>query len=141
MKQRGVRVSTPESLGVATFLADPKYRQLGVGPLTIASVVAFYVSLQFLRAAFAAVSGLERKGFERLTLSQLAAETDSNVVSYQHRLARLRAECLARNVEVVNEKVSSMALAHVALKNGLAVLVAGIYFLTLMALWSSWQPR
>jgi hypothetical protein len=134
-------ISVTLLLGMVTFLADPKYRQFGVWPLTIAFVVAAYVSLQFLRAAVAAVSGLERKGVERLTLSQLTAEADTNEVTYQHRLARLRAECLSRNAEVVNEKVSSMALAHVALKNGLAMLVIGIYFLMVIVLWSAWQPR
>ena len=74
-------------------------------------------------------------------LSQLSAEADANEVTYQHRLAHLRAACLSRNAEVVNEKVSSMALAHVALKNGLTMLVIGVYLLMVIVLWNAWQPR
>ena len=127
-------VSVTLLLGVAAFLADSKYQQMGLLPRTIAFVTAAYVSLQFLRVAFAAVNGLERKGFVRLTLDELASDADDSEITYQRRLARTRADCLARNAEVVNMKAGWMAVAHVALKNGLAVLVVGIYALMLMVL-------
>jgi hypothetical protein len=126
-----VAIAVTLLLGIATLAGDSRRRDFGMFQVGAATCVAAYVALQLLRSARAAVTGLERRSFERVTLGQLACHQVDDEISYQHRLARLRAECLARNVEVVNEKVSWMAVGHVSLTNGLVVLVVGIYALTL----------
>jgi len=134
-------IAVSVSLGVATFLAVAPRPGLAKGPFTVIVCVAAYVSIQCFRAALAAVDGLGRRGFARPTLIEMAWREDSNMISYQHRIAYQRLCCLAQNGEVINQKVSCMAVAHASVKNALAVLVLTSAGLALVAVVRNWVPH
>jgi len=123
----------------AAILIERKYRLVTPAILTVILCTATYVSLQCLRAAMAAVEGLERRSFKRPLLDEVRGQTGDNLHAYRHRVALIRARCLSENREVVNDKVSWMAVGHVALKNALIVLMMAIYLLTVITIYKAWS--
>lgn len=128
-------------LTVAALFLEQKYRFLTPIAVTVILCTAAYVSLQCLRAALAAIRGLERRSFKRPNLDQLGWQGGDDLHAYQHRVAIIRAHCLAQNRETVNEKVSWMAVGHVALKNALVVLMTAIYLLTVISVYQAWSDH
>ncbi len=114
--------------------------RLGPKLTTAGIIVAAYISLQILRAVLATIVGLERKGFERLTIEKIVPLEGETEAEYQCRIARERASCLTQNQEVVNERVSQMAVAHEALLNAVVVLVASVIAVAALMIYLAWDP-
>lgn len=96
----------------------------------IAGFLVFYASVQVLRSLWATVDGLVRRGFKQLSPDDIVPQSEEANDAYRIRLLNLQVNHLNWNEQVVNEKVSCMAVAHTALKNALTA----IFFLVLLAL-------
>ena len=92
--------------------------------------LVFYASIQILRSLWATVDGLVRRGYKQLSPDDIVPQGGEANDAYRVRLLNLQANHLRWNEWVVNEKVSCMAVAHVALKNALTV----IFLLVLLTL-------
>ena len=96
----------------------------------VAVLLVFYTAVQILRALWATVDGLVRRGYKQLTPGDIVPQNREANAVYRVRLLNLRINYLNWNEWVVNEKVSRMAVAHTALKNALAA----IFLLVFLAL-------
>ena len=85
----------------------------------IALIFGSYVALQLVRALWATVDGLMRRSYKQLSMADIVPEENESAGAYRIRLLNLQANYLCRNERVLNEKVSAMAVAHVALRNAL----------------------
>ena len=95
-----------------------------------AAFLVFYAGIQILRSLWATVDGLARRAYKQLTPDDIVPQNGESNDMYQVRLLDLQVNNLNWNEWVVNEKVSCMAVAHTALKNGLTA----IFFLVLVTL-------
>lgn len=96
----------------------------------LAAFLVFYAGIQILRSLWATVDGLARRAYRQLTPDDIVPQNGEASEAYQMRLLNLQVNNLNWNEWVVNEKVSCMAVAHTALKNGLTA----IFFLVLVTL-------
>ena len=92
--------------------------------------LVFYAAIQILRSLWATVDGLARRGYKQLSPEDIVPQSNEANDAYRIRLLNLQVNHLNWNGRVVNEKVSCMAVAHVALKNGLTA----IFFLVFLTL-------
>ncbi len=92
--------------------------------------IVLYVAFQILRSLWATVDGLVRRGYKQLSPDVIVPQSGESNTSYRIRLLNLQVNHLNWNEWVVNEKVSCMAVAHVALKNALTA----IFILVLLTL-------
>ena len=81
--------------------------------------LVFYVAMQLLRSLWATVAGLVRRGFRELSPSDMIPGDAETRDAYLTRLWNLQANFMRFNEWVINQKVSEMAVAHAALRNGL----------------------
>ena len=84
-----------------------------------AVMLIFYVPVQLLRSLWATVAGLIRRSYRQLSPADLAPQNEEDSHTYQTRLLNLQVNHMQWNEWVVNQKVSEMAVAHVALRNAL----------------------
>ncbi len=96
----------------------------------VAVPLVFYTAIQVLRALWATVDGLVRRGYQQLTLCDIVPKSDETNDAYRIRLLNIQINHLNWNDCVVNDKVSCMAVAHTALKNALTA----IFLLVLLTL-------
>ncbi len=92
--------------------------------------LVFYSAVQVLRSLWATVDGLVRRGFKQLSPDDIVPQVEEDNNAYRIRVLNLQVNHLHWNEQVVNEKVSCMAVAHTALKNALTA----IFFLVLLGL-------
>lgn len=85
----------------------------------IAVVLVFYVVVQLLRSLWCTVAGLMRRSYKQMSPQDLIPRDDETRVIYCLRLLNLQLNYICSNEWVVNQKVSEMAVAHVALRNAL----------------------
>ena len=96
----------------------------------IAVAVVFYANVQILRSLWSTVGGLTRRSFKELAPGDFVPRRDENGEGYRTRLLNLQVNNMCWNEWVVDQKVSDMAVAHVALKNALTA----VSLLVLLAL-------
>ena len=92
--------------------------------------VVTYTAIQILRSLWATVDGLVRRAYKQLSPDDIVPQIGEDNDAYRIRLLNLQVNHLRWNEWVVDEKVSCMAVAHAALKNGLT----GIFFLVFVTL-------
>ena len=86
-------------------------------------VLMAYAALQFLRATWAAISGLSRRSYSVPTRSDLLPDGTEGLIEYLRNACNDHVSMLEQHRETTNEKVSQLALAHASIKNALVVLV------------------
>ena len=87
-----------------------------------AMLLVFYVVLHLLCLLWATASGLKRKSYKQLSPADIVPQDGETPNAYQVRLLNLQANSLRWNEWVTNQKVSEMAVAHIALKNVLTAI-------------------
>ena len=124
-------------VAAASLLTSGRLRDFVPVSVIVILVAAFYVTLQFLRAMFASLSGLSRKGYDVPTMSAVLS-TDTRELRLYLRDASYDLACrIEQHRETTNEKVSQLALAHVSTKNAVAALVIELLVLFGLIAWES----
>ena len=118
----------------------------------ISMLLVFYVVLQLLCLLLATVAGLARKSYMQLSPEDIVPQEGEDSDAYRVRLLNLQMECMRWNEWVVNQKVSKMEVAHLALKNALIaifilIVLVGLNSLIILVLssygvvWGAWGNK
>ena len=86
---------------------------------TVAIPLVAYILLLLARTLIATVNGLTRRGFSQLGVEDIVPGKTESAEEYRLRILNKRVDYLFKNELVVNEMVSEMAVAHVAMRNAL----------------------
>lgn len=81
-----------------------------------------YIAIQFCRTGFAALNGLGRRSWARPSFDQLLPES-KNTDDWDQQIACVYINATLINRETINRKVEQMAIAHVAIRNAIFVLL------------------
>jgi hypothetical protein len=100
-------------------------------PVWITLVLVFYVAINLLRSLWATVSGLMRRGYQQLPYKDIIPKGKEDHINYKARILNQRLNHAKWNDWVLNQKVSEMAVAHVALRNALSA-TGGIILMALV---------
>jgi len=98
----------------------------------LVGILAGYVSLQFLRAILAAITGLKRRSFYAVSLKDLYPRPDEEKQSYLTRNCSELAEVIRENRAEIDFKVTWLDVAHIAIRN--AVIGLLLLLLTIIVL-------
>ncbi|HEX8459359.1 MAG TPA: hypothetical protein VF656_18850 [Pyrinomonadaceae bacterium] len=125
-----IPVTMTVTVAIVTFLTGGRVSKFTLPSILTVGAIGAYISLQFLRAALAAVSGLGRKSYKHIQVEEIAPKGDEKKGAYLQRMCSQMVQILAFNREVINKKVDQLALGHEAVKNS----VWGLLFLLLVIL-------
>lgn len=114
------------SLAAATTLGS--FREDARLLAWFAVFLILYAAIQILRSLWATVDGLVRRGYKQLSPVGIVPQSGESNAVYRIRLLNLQVNHLNWNEWVVNDKVSLMAVAHVALKNALTAIFILVLF-------------
>lgn len=89
-------------------------------PVWITLVLVIYLAFNLLRSLWATVSGLMRRGYKQLACEDIVPEGEEDHINYRARILNQRLNHVKWNDWVLDQKVSEMAVAHVALRNALS---------------------
>ena len=126
-------LSTAVVAGLAAATTLGTLREDARSLAAIAVILVFYVAAQLLFSLWATVAGLMRRGYKQLSPHQIVPQNDENGEMYQIRLLNLQANHTYWNEWVIDQKVSQMAVAHVALRNALTATFALIVLALVIA--------
>jgi hypothetical protein len=103
----------------------------GVGSLTavVASSLSVYAVIQLACALRASLSGLSRRAYRRVTLTDLLPAENEAADVHAKRVMEVYAAATEQHAAANNEKVTSMAVAHEALRNFVGAVVTLAVFL------------
>jgi hypothetical protein len=99
-------------------------------PVWLTLILVFYIAMNLLRSLWATVAGLVRRDYKQLTCEDIVPQDKEDKICYKVRLLNKKLNHVKWNDWVVNQKVSEMAVAHVALRNALAA-TGGVILLAL----------
>lgn len=116
-------------LALITFLTSGKAGQYTKSSILLVTLGCAYVATQFLVAFFRAIRGLARQSYDRADVDDIAPQPSDNKDTYIRRAFSRLAEILQHNTETNNDKVTQLACAHEALKNGVVGLLIVIIIL------------
>lgn len=122
------------TVAIVTFLTGGKVREFTRPSILIVGFGGGYVALQFLRAVLAAINGLERRSYSRILLTSIVPGPREEKEAYLKRACKEMIRVITENKEVINEKVSQLALGHTAIKNavwGLLLVLITILIITI----------
>ena len=100
-------------------------------------LIVFYVACQLIRSVQCTIDGLKRRSYRNLGPAQIRRQRDEDANHYRVRLVNEQLACVQWNEWVVDQKVSDMAVAHIALRNALFgsyLLIAGALTLLVVRL-------
>ncbi len=89
-------------------------------PVWFTLALVFYIAINLLRSLWATVSGLMRRGYKQLTCESMIPQSKEDHINYKARILNQRLNHVKWNDWVLDQKVSEMTVAHVALRNALA---------------------
>ena len=95
----------------------------------LAIALVSYAAVQLLFSLRATVAGLTRRSYRRLSHEEMVPIDGENSERYRTRLRNLQVNHMRWNEWVVNQKVSEMAVAHIAFRNALG----GAFAIVLLA--------
>ena len=98
----------------------------------IVVALIFYMTCQLIRALWCAVSGLKRRPYVRLSPEDMVPKACEEGGVYQVRMMNAQVNHMQWNEWVVSQKVSEMAVAHIAFRNALCGTYA-LVFATLIS--------
>ena len=133
------------SLAAATALDKAK----GIPSIfaCVAVIIVLYVVVQLLCLLLATVSGLKRRSYRQLSRADITAKDSETSEEYRVRLLNLQVNYMYSNECEVNQKVSAMAVAHIALRNALiatfalivlAAVIASVHLAGGSNIWKGW---
>jgi hypothetical protein len=95
-------------------------------PVWITIALVIYIAMNLLRSLWATVSGLMRRGYKQLPCEDMIPKDKEDLINYKTRIINQRLNHVKWNDWVLDQKVSDMTVAHVALRNALAATAAVI---------------
>ncbi len=90
-----------------------------INPIWLIVFFVFYIAVNLLRSLWCTVSGLTRRGYKQLKCEEILPKTDEDAINYKTRVINERLNFIKWNDWMLNQKVSDMAVAHIALRNAL----------------------
>lgn len=99
-------------------------------PVWLTIALVFYIAVNLLRSLWATVSGLMRRGYKQLPCEDMIPKDKEDLIKFKARIINQRLNHIKWNDWVLDQKVSEMAVAHVALRNALAA-TGGVILITL----------
>lgn len=125
-------------VAMIAFLTSGKVQAFTPMSIWIVVVFAAYIALQFLLAIRAAIKGLGRRPFNRLSLEDLLPRGKESKKDYLQRTGKEIADAIAHNRSAIDQKVSQLALAHESIVNAVwALLVLLLVILAIVVI----EPR
>jgi hypothetical protein len=125
-------------VAMITFLTSGKVAIFTRTSIWVVIVFGGYIALQFLLAIRAAIKGLARRPFQRLSLEDVLPVGKESKRDYLQRACKEIADAITGNRRGIDQKVSQLALCHESILN--AVLALLILLLILLAIVAA-QPR
>jgi hypothetical protein len=101
--------------------------------MIVGIITGAYVSLQFLCSLLAAIEGLGRRKYSRLSLDSMQPRGKETMADYRLRTVPVLADILLSNMETNDDKVSRLALGHAAIRNAVMGLLVAIVALIAIA--------
>jgi len=89
-------------------------------PLAVGLLLATYTIVNLLLSVWSTVSGLMRRGFGEISYGDLAPREEESEIEYRTRILNRHLNHAEWNDWVLDQKVSELAVAHVALRNALS---------------------
>ena len=89
-------------------------------PLAVGLLLATYTIVNLLLSVWSTVSGLMRRGFGEISYADLAPREKESEIEYRTRIVNRHLNHAEWNDWVLDQKVSELAVAHVALRNALS---------------------
>ena len=125
-------------VAMIAFLTSDKVNLFTRSSIWVVIVFAAYIALQFLLAIRAAIKGLARRPFTRLSLDDILPLGREDKTAYLKRTCKEIADAIGSNRKGIDQKVSQLALAHESILNAVwALLFLLLILLAIVAL----QPR
>lgn len=103
----------------AAVTVGPTERPVDAVSAWCAVALVFYIAVQLLRSLWTTVDGLMRRSYRQLSPADLTPDEEENTHTYRIRLLNAQVHNMQWNDWVIDQKVSAMAVAHVALRNAL----------------------
>ena len=125
-------------VAMITFLTSDKMHLFTRGSIWVVVFWGAYIALQFLLAVRAAIKGLARRPFKRLSLEDVLPRGGESRSDYLRRACKEIADVIAGNRRGIDQKVSQLALCHESILNAVWALL--ILLLILLAIVAT-QPR
>lgn len=104
----------------AVALAVTPYENLPSAPVWISLALVSYLAVNLLRSLWATVGGLMRRGFREVPYSDLVPRGREDQLAYRSRILAQHLNHAQWNDWVLDQKVSELAVAHVAFRNALS---------------------
>lgn len=117
-------------LALITFLTNGRAAQYTKPSILLTTWGGAYVAMQFLAAFFRAINGLYMRSYIRADLNDIIPQPNDTQDTYIRRSFNLLAEIFQHNAEINNSKLTQLACAHKALKNG----VVGLFIVLVLFL-------
>ena len=125
-------------VAMVTFLTSGKVESFTRPSIWVLAIFGGYVALQFLWAVRAAIKGLSRKGFYRLSLEDIFPRGNENREGYLQRTCKEMTVAIRNNRKGINQKVSQLAICHESIVNAVwGLLIMLLLLLAIVAI----QPR
>ena len=124
-------VITAGVLAAATLSVAKPHRFIAL--LTIFLVA--YIVLQLALTLFATINGLMRRGFHQLGTEDIPPVKTDSAEEYRLRILNKRVDYMFKNERTVNQIVSQMAVAHVAIRNALGATLILTISASITAVW------
>jgi small-conductance mechanosensitive channel len=116
-----------------TILSSGRIQTFTRASVLMVGLSAGYISLQLLRAIVASISGLTRRSFSVVELSDLYPRAKESKSVYLYRNCRELAAVIRENRTEIDFKVTSLAYGHRAMKNAMFALVGLLAILVFFA--------
>jgi hypothetical protein len=106
--------------GLAAALGMKIDERFPLVPVWISLALIVYLGVNLLRSLWAAVSGLMRRSYRDIAYEDIMPAVNEDHIAYRARLLNQHLSNARWNDWVLDQKVSELAVAHVALRNALS---------------------
>jgi hypothetical protein len=125
-------------VAMITFLTSDKVQLFTRVSIWVVAIFGGYIALQFLLAVRAAIKGLARRSFKRLSVEDVLPHGKESRSDYLQRSCKTIAAAIIENRRVIDQKVGQLALCHESILNAVWGLL--ILLLVLLGIVAT-QPR
>jgi hypothetical protein len=113
-------LSAAVTVGFATASTMTIHRDFPSVPVWISLVLVVYLGVNLLRSLWATVSGLMRRGYKEIAYEDMIPRAKEDQIAYRVSILSQHLNHAEWNDWVLDQKVSELAVAHVALRNALS---------------------
>ena len=125
-------------VAMIAFLTSDKVQLFTRVSIWIVVVFGGYIALQFLLAVRAAIKGLARRPFKRLSLEDVFPQAEESRTDYLLRACKKVSCAIAKNRKGIDQKVGQLALCHESILNAVWGLLILLFILLMIV---ATQPR